>query len=97
MQRGAIQLRQAQAKGLPVQVVLQRLMAACPIGSIGVAVIVVVLSGGRIASPFDIVGGGLDRAIALPAFFQPSFRGDLWCCISIILARSACFNGACSY
>jgi len=85
MQRGLALGRQAQRQGLPVQVVLQRLMAACQLGGIDLAVVVVVLARRGVAAPLAVVGCGVDAAVALPAFLEFGLAARF----RIILACSA--------
>jgi hypothetical protein len=70
MQRRAVFFGQAQAERLAVQVVLQRLVGARQVGGLGVALVVVVLARRRIAAPLAVVGRGLHRAVAFPAFLE---------------------------
>ena len=86
MQGRAVFIGQAQREGLSVQVLLQGLVAAGQLDGIGLFVVVVVLARRRIAAPFAVVGRGLDRAIALPAFFER--------CVGVALAAGRLRRGA---
>src|SRR5207247_1285380 len=66
-------------------------------GSLGLAVVRIAVAGGRIAAPFAVIGRGLDRAIALPAFLQPGLGTGFQVVFSIILACSPRIMGTNSY
>ena len=93
MQRRAIDIGQAQAKRLPVQMVLQRLVVAHQVRRFGIAVVQVVFARRRIAAPLAVVGPGLNRAVAVPAFFELGLQARFCAGFRVIFAcspRSVC-------
>ncbi|MDT4852459.1 hypothetical protein FQZ97_866930 [compost metagenome] len=72
MQRGGVFVRQAQAAGLLVQVVLQRHQRPREIGRAGGLIVLAraLAARRRVAAPLAVVGRHLDRAVAFPALLH---------------------------